>query len=151
MAKSGKKGGKYERHDTEYRAKAVRLAQESGNITETAKRMGISRPTLRTWIQEFSVPKVVDPVTANAVAKAIEDASAIRQAFLREHYDSLSEVIRKAISRADELIPKADNLGSIVNAIERLANVIKEFTPADEANPTSTTINLLQQTIESRK
>lgn len=146
-----RKSGKKKIFSDKFKTDAVILAQETGNIAETAKKVGVSRPTLRAWIAEFKDSKVADTKVSKAVVRAIEDASAIRQAFLREHYDSLSEVIRKAISRADELIPKADNLGSIVNAIERLANVIKEFTPADEANPTSTTINLLQQTIESRK
>ena len=150
MAKNVKATAK-KKHDTEYRAKAVRLARESGNVTETAKRMGISRRTLQHWMAEFAEPRPVDPETSKAVARAIEDASAIRQAFLREHYDALSGVIRKAISRADELIPAADSLGSVVNAIERLANIVKDFTPADEANPTGTTINLLQQTIDNRK
>lgn len=150
MRKSGKKKGKAE-FSVNFKTNAVLLARESGNITETSKKVGVSRPTLRTWIAEFENSMAADPKVSDAAVRAIEDASAIRQKFLCEHYDSLTTVIRKAISRADELIPKADNLGSIVNAIERLANVIKEFTPADEANPTSTTINLLQQTIESRK
>lgn len=139
------------RHDTEYRIKAVRLAQESGNVTETAKRMNISRRTLQHWIAEFATPQPVDPETSRAVARAIEDASAIRQAFLREHYDAMSEVIRKGIARADTLITSADSLGAVVNALEKLSTIIKDFTPADEANPINQTINLLQQTIDSRK
>lgn len=146
MRKSGKISGKRERYDAEYRAKAVRLYQESGNLAEAARRMRISRPTLRAWIQESSIPKVIDPVTSNAVARAIEDASAIRQRFLREHYDALSVVIKKGIKRADELISKADNLGSVVNALEKLAGIVKDFAPIEENTP-ATTINLLQQTI----
>ncbi len=147
MAKSGKRSGKKSPYDAEYRAKAVRLYQETGNLTEAARRMKVSRPTLRAWIQDCSTPKAVDPETSRAVARAIEDASAIRQAFLREHYDALSEVIRKGIKRADNLIEQADNLGSVVNALEKLAGIVKDFAPVEEANPVNNTINLLQQTV----
>jgi len=39
----------------EFRAEAVRLAQERGNLTQTAKDLGISLETLRKWIRQADV------------------------------------------------------------------------------------------------
>ena len=144
------KGSKAPKNYTlEERAKAVMLYRTNKNISLTATKFGISRPTLMKWLKEFPDIEAVDPATSAACVRAIEDASAIRLAFLREHYDNMSTVIRKGIKRADQLIENADNLGSVVNAIERLSTIIKDFTPAEDVNPTSTTINLLQQTLNN--
>ena len=39
----------------EFRAEAVRLAKERGNITATAKDLGVSLETLRAWIRQAQV------------------------------------------------------------------------------------------------
>jgi transposase-like protein len=145
---TNKKGNKC---DEKKKAKAVMYYRSCKNTAETARKFGVSRRTIARWIEEYPDIVAVSPEAANAYARAIEDASAIRLAFLREHYDGLSTVIRKAITRAEKLIDKADSLGSVVNAIERLSAVIKDFTPAEDANAGGTTINLLQQTIADQK
>ena len=121
------------------------------DVKKTAVKYGVSMRTVQRWAKEYTDVVAVSTQTSEAYTRAIEDASAIRLAFLREHYDGLSDVIRKAITRASLLIENADTLGSVVNAIERLSSVIKDFSPADDANSGQTTINLLQQTINDAK
>ena len=145
---TNKKGNKC---DEKKKARAVMYYRACNNSAETARKFGVSRRTIARWIEEYPDVVAVSPEAANAYARAIEDASAVRLAFLREHYDDLSDVIKKAIARASLLIDKADTLGSVVNAIERLSAVIKDFTPADDANAGQTTINLLQQTLQHKK
>ena len=139
------------RNEEKKKTQAVMYYRNCNNATETARKFGVSRRTIERWIEKYPDIVAISPEAANAYARAIEDASAVRLAFLREHYDGLSNVIKKAITRASSLIDKADSLGSVVNAIERLSAVIKDFTPAEDANTGGTTINLLQQTIADQK
>jgi transposase len=39
----------------EFRAEAVRLAKERGNLTQTAKDLGISLESLRNWIRQTDI------------------------------------------------------------------------------------------------
>lgn len=149
MKKSVKKetSGKPANYSREERLRAVMLYRETGNLSQTAKQVGISRVTMGAWIKEFDDIRTVDAATSAACVRAIEDASAIRQKFLAEHYSGLTRLINKAITRLETLIDNSESIPAINNALENAANIIKDFTPVEDKS-TGIQVNLLQQSIK---
>lgn len=143
--KPGKKG-----FSEEEKMRAVIRYKDCGNLSLVAREVGISRVALSSWIKEYQYLTKYDSAASQACAKAIERASEVRETFLKEHYSAISGVIKKGLDKADELIDNANTLNSVVLAIEKLAAIIRDFTPRDnDDNPA--TINLLQQTVNAIK
>lgn len=133
-----------------YKVNAVMLARQMGSLSAAARKVGVSRVSLGNWVKEFAEVKDSNPSVAAIYSKAIEDASTVRQDFLREHYSALSATIKKALLRANDLIDGTNNLASVVNAIEKLSAIITDFAPAD-GDTGHTQINLLQQTLNQHE
>ena len=131
----------------EERLQAVMLYRETGNISQTAVRVGVSRVALRAWIKEFNDVATIDPRVSAACIRAIESASEIRQEFLLKHYAGLTRLIEKAINRLEVLIDKSESIPAVNSALENAANIIRDFTPTED-KPTGVQVNLLQQTIK---
>ena len=52
MEAENKKPRKYRTYTAEYRLEAIRLAQESGNVDQTAGSLGVSAHTLGAWVRK---------------------------------------------------------------------------------------------------
>ena len=86
------KGSRYS--DT-YKREAVAKAEASGNVSQTARELGISGKTLHTWKGKFGTPKPLSPETSTPAELAARVAQLERQLEVREEQIS---VLKKAIS-----------------------------------------------------
>lgn len=52
--------GRGRRFDESFKREAVTKVEASGNVTQTARELGISGKTLHTWMKQYGQSKVVD-------------------------------------------------------------------------------------------
>ncbi len=83
------------RYSESYKREAVAKAEASGNVSQTARELGISGKTLHTWKEKFGTPKAVSPETSTPAELAAKVAKLERQLAVREEQIS---VLKKAIS-----------------------------------------------------
>ena len=86
------KGSRYS--DT-YKREAVAKAEASGNVSQTARELGISGKTLHTWKDKFGTRKPVSADMSTSAELAARVAQLERQLSVREEQIS---VLKKAIS-----------------------------------------------------
>lgn len=91
--------GRGSRFNEAYKREAVAKAEASGNVTQTARELGISGKTLHSWLNQYGQPKTVNIDEANATELArrvreLEKALRIR--------DKQIDVLKKAISIVSE-------------------------------------------------
>jgi transposase-like protein len=86
------KGSRYS--DT-YKREAVAKAEASGNVSQTARELGISGKTLHTWKEKFGTRQSVSTETSTPAELAARVAQLERQLSVREEQIS---VFKKAIS-----------------------------------------------------
>ena len=82
-----------------YKREAVAQAAASGNISQTARVLGISNKSLHSWIKQYGEPKVVDPETASARELSARVRQLEKQLAVRERQ---IEVLKKAIGIVSE-------------------------------------------------
>jgi len=87
--------GRGSRFNEAYKREAVAKAEASGNVTQTARELGISGKTLHSWLNQYGQPKILNVDEANATELArrvreLEKALRIR--------DKQIDVLKKAIS-----------------------------------------------------
>lgn len=56
-----------------YKREAVAQAAASGNISQTARALGISNKSLHSWIKTYGEPKRLDAETASAQQLAVRE------------------------------------------------------------------------------
>jgi len=86
--------GRGTRFDESFKREAVAKAETSGNVTQTARELGISGKTLHTWMKQYGQGKVVDgeasPKELAARVRELEKALLLSEKKI--------EVLKKAIS-----------------------------------------------------
>lgn len=86
--------GRGRRFDESFKREAVTKAEASGNVTQTARELGISGKTLHTWMKQYGQSKVVDdeasPKELVARVRELEKALMLSEKKI--------EVLKKAIS-----------------------------------------------------
>ena len=86
--------GRGSRFDESFKREAVTKAEASGNVTQTARELGISGKTLHTWMKQYSQRKVVDgeasPKELATRVRELEKALMLSEKKI--------EVLKKAIS-----------------------------------------------------
>lgn len=83
------------RYSEAYKREAVAKAEASGNVSQTARELGISSKTLHGWKDKFGVPKPVSAETSTSAELAARVAQLERKLAIREEQIS---VLKKAIS-----------------------------------------------------
>lgn len=87
--------GRASRFTEEYKREAVRQAESSGNVSQTARNLGMSAKSLHDWIKQFGTKPKVDVETASQA----ELNARIRQLEHRlEQKERQIEVLKNAIS-----------------------------------------------------
>jgi transposase len=87
--------GRDTRYSEEYKREAVRKAEASRNVSQTAREVGISNKTLHEWIKQYGEPRTLDVNTAtmsemSARIRQLERTLAQKEATI--------QVLKKAIS-----------------------------------------------------
>ena len=95
--------GRKSNYSESYKREAVAKAQASGNVSQTARELGISNKSLHAWIKQYGEP--LDVETANAKELAVRVRQLERQLALRE---GQIEVLKKAIG----IVSQAEQNGS---------------------------------------
>jgi transposase-like protein len=87
--------GRVSRFTEEYKREAVRQAESSGNVSQTARNLGMSAKSLHDWIKQFGTKPKLDVETASQA----ELNARIRQLEHRlEQKERQIEVLKNAIS-----------------------------------------------------
>jgi transposase-like protein len=75
-----------------YKREAVAKAKTSGNVSQTARELGISNKSLHGWIKQFSEPLNIEEAPAKELASRVRELE--KQLSVR---DAQIEVLKKAI------------------------------------------------------
>ena len=87
--------GRASRFTEDYKREAVRQAESSGNVSQTARNLGMSAKSLHDWIKQFGTKPKLDIETASQA----ELNARIRQLEHRlEQKERQIEVLKNAIS-----------------------------------------------------
>ena len=87
--------GRQSQYSDTYKREAIAKAEASGNVSRTARELGISDKTLHTWKAKFGTPKVVSAETSTPAELVARVAQLERQLAVREEQIN---VLKKAIS-----------------------------------------------------
>jgi len=89
--------GRKSHYNESYKREAVTKAQASGNVSQTARELGISNKSLHTWIKEYGEPLAVNTASEkelSARVRQLERLLAMREGQI--------EVLKKAIGIVSE-------------------------------------------------
>lgn len=89
--------GRTSNYSESYKREAVAKAKASGNVSQTARELGISNKSLHGWIKQYSAPLDVDTASEKELAARVRQLE--RQLAMRE---GQIEVLKKAIGIVSE-------------------------------------------------
>jgi len=84
--------GRKSQYTEAYKREAVAKAKTSGNVSQTARELGISNKSLHEWIKQFSEPLNIEEANAKELAARVRELE--KQLSVRE---AQIEVLKKAI------------------------------------------------------
>jgi transposase-like protein len=86
--------GRKSQYTEAYKREAVAKAKTRGNVSQTARELGVSNKSLHEWIKQFSEPKALNINEASAQELAARVRELEKQLSVRE---AQIEVLKKAI------------------------------------------------------
>ena len=86
--------GRKSNYSESYKREAVKKAKASGNVSQTARELGISNKSLHTWIKAYGEPLAVETASPKALV------ARVRQLAIREGQIG---VLKKAIGIVSEV------------------------------------------------
>jgi transposase-like protein len=89
--------GRKSKYSESYKREAVAKAQASGNVSQTARELGISNKSLHTWIKQYGEPLDIDNASVKELSARVRQLE--RQLAMRE---GQIEVLKKAIGIVSE-------------------------------------------------
>jgi transposase-like protein len=89
--------GRKSNYSESYKREAVAKAQASGNVSQTARELGISNKSLHTWIKQYGEPQDIDNASVKELSAGVRQLE--RQLAMRE---GQIEVLKKAIGIVSE-------------------------------------------------
>lgn len=92
-------------YSDEFKREAVRKAEVSGNVSRTARELGVSNKTLHQWIKAFGQPRTLDVDTATLSELSVRVRELERMVAQKE---ATIQVLKKAISIVSQ--PKPGNI-----------------------------------------
>jgi transposase-like protein len=101
--------GRKSNYSESYKREAVAKAEASGNVSQTARELGISNKTLHAWIKQYGEPLDVDSASVKELSARVRQLE--RQLAMRE---GQIEVLKKAIGMG--ATPRFCSTCSILNA-----------------------------------
>jgi len=84
--------GRKSQYTEAYKREAVAKAKTSGNVSQTARELGISNKSLHEWIKRFGEPLNIEEASAKQLAARVRELE--KQLSVRE---AQIEVLKKAI------------------------------------------------------
>ena len=84
--------GRKSQYTEAYKREAVAKANASGNVSQTARELGMSNKSLHEWIKQFSEPLNIEEASAKELAARVRELE--KQLSVR---DAQIEVLKKAI------------------------------------------------------
>ena len=84
--------GRKSQYTAAYKREAVAKAKTSGNVSQTARELGISNKSLHEWIKQFGEPLNIEEASAKELAVRVHELE--QQLRVRE---AQIEVLKKAI------------------------------------------------------
>jgi transposase len=95
--------GRKSNYNESYKREAVAKAEASGNVSQTARELGISNKTLHGWIKQYGEPLDVNNASVKELSARVRQLE--RQLAMRE---GQIEVLKKAIG----IVSEAERNGS---------------------------------------
>ena len=95
--------GRKSKYSEAYKREAVTKATTSGNVSQTARELGISNKSLHTWIKQYGEPLDVETASVKELSARVRQLE--RQLAMRE---GQIEVLKKAIG----IVSQAEKNGS---------------------------------------
>ena len=95
--------GRKSNYSESYKREAVAKAEASGNVSQTARELGISNKSLHVWIRQHGEPLEVETASVKELSARVRQLE--RQLALRE---GQIEVLKKAIG----IVSEAEKNGS---------------------------------------
>ncbi len=89
--------GRNSNYSESYKREAVAKAEASGNVSQTARELGISNKSLHTWIKQYGQPLDVETASVKELSARVRQLE--RQLVMRE---GQIEVLKKAIGIVSE-------------------------------------------------
>lgn len=89
--------GRTSNYSESYKREAVAKAKASGNVSQTARELGISNKSLHGWIKQYGLPLDVDNASEKELSARVRQLE--RQLAMRE---GQIEVLKKAIGIVSE-------------------------------------------------
>ena len=89
--------GRKSSYSESYKREAVTKAKASGNVSQTARELGISNKSLHAWIKQYGEPLDIDNASVQELSARVRQLE--RQLALRE---GQIEVLKKAIGIVSE-------------------------------------------------
>lgn len=89
--------GRKSNYSESYKREAVAKAKASGNVSQSARELGISNKSLHAWIKQYGDPLDVDTASEKELAARVRQLE--RQLAMRE---GQIEVLKKAIGIVSE-------------------------------------------------
>lgn len=89
--------GRKSNYSESYKREAVAKAQASGNVSQTARELGISNKSLHGWIKQYGEPLEVETASVKELSARVRQLE--RQLAMRE---GQIEVLKKAIGIVSE-------------------------------------------------
>lgn len=89
--------GRKSTYSESYKREAVAKAEASGNVSQTARELGISNKSLHDWIKQYGAPLNVDTASVKDLSARVRQLE--RQLAMRE---GQIEVLKKAIGIVSE-------------------------------------------------
>lgn len=86
----------------EFKREAVRKAEISGSVAQTARELGISEKSLYSWIKQYAEPKNLDLSTAT-VSELTARIRQLERAMVQK--DAQIDILKKAISIVSQAKP----------------------------------------------
>lgn len=86
----------------EFKREAVRKAEMSGSVAQTARELGISEKSLYSWIKQYAEPKSLDLSTAN-MSELTARIRQLERAMVQK--DAQIDILKKAISIVSQAKP----------------------------------------------
>jgi len=95
--------GRKSNYSESYKREAVAQAEASGNVSQTARELGISNKSLHAWIKQYGEPLDLDNASVKELSARVRQLE--RQLAMRE---GQIEVLKKAIG----IVSEAERNGS---------------------------------------
>jgi transposase-like protein len=89
--------GRKSNYSESYKREAVAKAEARGNVSQTARELGISNKSLHAWIKQYGEPMAVDNASVKELSARVRQLE--RQLAMRE---GQIEVLKKAIGIVSE-------------------------------------------------